>query len=91
MAYTKINFDETTPVSKNNLDHVETQYEEAIADVGNNMADSTKQLNARVVTMFPPLAQGQIFLHTGMNKFYYSTTLEHKILAEKGQSQAVIG
>ena len=90
MAYSKINFDEQTPVSKDNLDHVETQYDEAIADVGDNMADSTKQLNARVVTMFPALAQGQIFLHTGMNKFYYSTTTEHKILAEKGQSQAVI-
>ena len=90
MAYTKLNFDETIPASKDNLDHVETQYDEAIADVGGNMADSTKQLNARVVSTFPTLSQAQIFLHTGMNKFYYSTTTEHKILAEPGQSQAVI-
>ena len=36
MPYTKINFTETIPASKNNLDHVETQYDKAIADVGGN-------------------------------------------------------
>ena len=90
MAYTKLNFDETIPVSKDNLDHVETQYDEAIADVGGNMADSTQQLNARVVSSFPALSAGQIFYNSGTGKFYYSTTTAHIILAEKGQSQAVI-
>lgn len=90
MPYTKINFTETIPASKNNLDHVETQYDKAIADVGGNMADGTKQLNARVVASFPALAEGQIYLHTGQNKFYYSTAVANIVLAEKGQSQAVI-
>ena len=90
MSYNKIDFTETIPASKNNLDHVETQYDKAIADVGNNMADSTKQLNARVVNTFPALSAGQIFFNSGTGKFYYSTTTAHKVLAEKGQSQAVI-
>ena len=90
MPYTKINFDESTPINAANLNHVETQYEKAIADVGGNMANSASQLNARVVLSFPALSAGQIFYHSGTGKFYYSTTTAHKVLAEKGQSQAVI-
>ena len=90
MPYTKIDFTETTPMNTANLDHVETQYDEALADVGDNMADSTKPLNARVVNTFPALSAGQIFYNSGTGKFYYSTTTAHKVLAEKGQSQAVI-
>ena len=90
MPYTKIDFTETTPMNTANLDHVETQYDEAMADVGDNMADSTEQLNARVVNTFPALSAGQIFFNTNTGKFYYSTTTAHKVLAEKGQSQAVI-
>lgn len=90
MPYTKINFSETIPANAANLNHVETQYDEAIADVGGNMANSASQLNARVVASFPALSAGQIFYHTGTVKFYYSTTTAHKVLAEKGQSQAVI-
>ena len=91
MPYTKVNFDEQTPLNSANLDQMETQYDEVLNDVGANMADSTKPLRARVVSTFPSLSAGQIFYNSGTGKFYYSTTTAHKVLAEKGQSQAVIG
>lgn len=90
MPYTKVNFDEQTPLNSANLDQMETQYDEVLNDVGANMADSTRPLRVRVVSTFPTLEDGSIIYHTGFSKYFYGSGSAWKELAVSGQSQAVI-
>ncbi len=50
MAYAKIDWNETTPRSVANLDHMETQYDEAVDYADDTRKDSAKELRVEVVT-----------------------------------------
>lgn len=74
MAYTKLAWLEngTTPINATNLNHLETQYDEAIAQAAVVRADSTKELRAEVVATLTgetPTA-GRLVHNTG-NGFFY--------------------
>lgn len=74
MAYTKINPNETTvPLSPANLNHMETQYDEALDYSGEVRADPSTALCAEVVSGFPAHAAGKLVYHSGNGKGYFST------------------
>lgn len=73
MAYEKINWTEQIPLNPSNLNHMETQYDEALSYAAEVRASSSLALCAEVVSSFPSHAAGRLILHTGEDKGYYST------------------
>ena len=74
--YTKTNWTETTPRSLANLNKMETQYDEAIADAVALRADNTEEIRIFSSATFPPSpTEGFLFYHTGFkNVFVYNGT-----------------
>ena len=88
MAYTKINTNETTvPLSADNLNHMETQYDEVMAYAGEARADPSTALCAEVVSSFPSHAAGRMIYHTGNVRFYVSSGASWITIAAPADSE----
>ena len=87
MAYTKINWNETTTaLNSTNLDLMETQYEEVLAEVSDNMADDAAPFYAEIVSSFPAASSGRIIYNTSTQRFYFGTASDWEIMALPGDS-----
>ena len=70
--YTKTNWTETTPRSLANLNKMETQYDEAIADGVTLRADNTEELRLEVRSDYPVSPQtGRVFFHSTDKIIYF--------------------
>ena len=70
--YTKTNWTETTPRSLANLNKMETQYDEAIADAIALRADNTKELKVQVAASAPAGGvAGQLYFNSAESQVYY--------------------
>lgn len=83
MAYTKINWNEQTPLNSTNLNKMETQYEEILTELSGTRA-ATTELIAYVVTADPAVSEGSIIYNTTEERWKYSTDTEWKDLAVEG-------
>lgn len=71
MAYTKTNWVETTPRSLANLNNMETQYDEAIAQGESLREDNTKALRAQVsATVLASGVAGQLYFNSTNGQMY---------------------
>ena len=70
MAYVKINWTTTTARSTDNLEHMETQYDEAVAEGISLRADNTKELRVQVVASAPAGVAGQLYFNTANGQLY---------------------
>ena len=87
MAYTKIDFDEQTPLNSANLDQMETQHDEAIIDFGTQRTNTSARLQVQVVSTFPTPEAGLMILNTASPaRFYYSDGASWEIMALPGDS-----
>lgn len=75
MAYTKINWTEEIEITAARLNHMETQYDEAV-DAGDDIRkDQTSEFRAEVVSSLSGQtpSQGRIVYNQGTNRFHYGT------------------
>ena len=72
MAYSKINWTETTEITHTRLNQMETQFEEAV-DAGIDLRkDDSRELRAEVVTSFPANGTpGRMIYHSTEKRYYY--------------------
>lgn len=81
MAYTKTSWIETTARSLANLNKLETQYDEAIADAITLRADNTKQLKVETAASVPAAGTaGRLLFNTTDGVLYYDTGTVWKAL-----------
>ena len=72
MAYTKTTWSETTPRSLANLNNLETQYDEAVADAVALRADNTEELRVQVAASAPAGGvAGQLYFNSAESQMYY--------------------
>ncbi len=72
MAYTKTNWQIGTERSLANLNNIETQYDEAVAEGLNIRKDDTKELRVEVAVAAPASpATGRIYFNSGDKTTYY--------------------
>lgn len=89
MAYTKIDWNETTtPMSTDNLDNMETIYDEGIAGLSGVRADDSEELLCYIVSSFPTASTntGYIIFNTTTEFFYYSDGTDWQFLALAGEA-----
>lgn len=72
MSYDKIVWNEDKAITPNRLNHMETQYEEAIAEAENLRKDPDKEIVLEVVSEFPSHEAGRLIYYTNNGEFYGS-------------------
>ncbi len=70
MAYTKVDWNEQTPLSESNMDQMETIYDEIIDEITQERADGTKPLCFEARYSYPSgtIALGRVFVHVSLEK-----------------------
>ena len=90
MSYTKINWDERTPLSEANLSHMEHQYQAVMDDLGQVRISDSLPLYAEVVDSLPPdtdAYEGRVLYSTTEGNYYYGDGTEWHVLAREGDEE----
>ena len=85
MAYTKVNFDEQTPLSQANLNQMENMYDEVLTEAISIRANGIIELRVQVVTSNPSHQQGLMIYNSTLGQFLYSDGVEWKTMALQGE------
>lgn len=86
MAYVPINWTEQIPLNQGNLEHMETQYDEAMVGIAPVRMSHALPIQVEVVTSFPTNYAGRLIYHSGENQFYCGNGSTWLVIARQGDS-----
>ena len=85
MAYIKVNFDESIPLSQANLNQMENMYDEVLTEAVSIRANGIIELRVQVVTSNPSHHAGLMIYNSTLGQFLYSDGVEWKTMALQGE------